>query len=98
MSEEEAMMIHARNTALYHQAAAAAGSQDPAAAREVMESYLMYLSRMSLSPGFDPRLMQAYPAMFTAAQMPMMFQSAKENTVLKVTRLIEELRFIKQIS
>ena len=80
-------MIHAaRNTALYHQfQAAAASAQDAAASREAMENYMMYLSRMSLSPGFDPRLMQTYPAaMLTAAQMPLLFQSAKENAPSKV--------------
>ncbi len=86
MSEEEAIMVHARNAALY-QYQAAAGSRDGAAAREAMENYMMYLSRLSLPPGFDPRLMQAYPAMFPAAQMPLLLQQAKENTVSKVTRL-----------
>ena len=82
MSEEDAMMAHARNICQYQ--LAAAGAQDGAAAREAMENYMMYLSRMSLPPGFDPRLIQAYPAMFTAAQMPLLLQSAKENTVSKV--------------
>ena len=84
MLEEEAMMVHARNAVCQYQLAGG-GPQDVAASREAMENYMMYLSRMSLPPGFDPRLIQAYPAMFTAAQMPLLLQSAKDNTVSKVT-------------
>lgn len=84
MSEEEAMLMHARNAALY-QYQAAAGSQHGADAREAMENYMMYLSRMSLSPGFDPRLMPAYPTMLTA-QMPMLIQSTKDTNTTKVSR------------
>ena len=76
------MMVHARS-AIYHQLqAAAASAQDGNASREAMEHYMMYLSRMPhLAPGIDPRL---YPAMFSAAQMPLLLQSAKENTASKV--------------
>lgn len=86
MSEEDPMMAHVQN-AFYQYQLAVTGAQDGAAAREAMDNYMMYLNRMSLSPGFDPRLMQAYPAMFTAARMPLLLQSAKENTVSKVTCL-----------
>ena len=73
MSEEEAYLTAAaRNAALYHH------YQDPAA-REAMENYMMYFSRMS---GFDPMPMPTYPMM--AAQMPFLLQPAKENTASKV--------------
>ena len=90
MLEEEAMMVHARSAVCQYQLAAG-GPQDVAASREAMENYMMYLSRMSLTPGFDPRLIQAYP-MFTAAQMPLLLQSAKENTAKVTTHFGERIR------
>ena len=68
--EEEGMMVHTPH--------------DGAAAREAIQNYMMYISRMSIPPaGFDPRRVQAYP-MLTAAQMPLLLQSANENTMGKV--------------
>ena len=76
-------MLRARNAAVYQYQAAMASAQDENAARQAMENYML-LSRMSLQPGLDPRIMQAYSPMFTSTQMPLLFQSAKESTMSKV--------------
>ena len=63
------------------------GTPQDNATREAMENYMMYFGRLPIPPTIDPRLLQAYP-MLPAAQLPLLIQPPKDNTITKVSLLI----------